>query len=173
MRPEFTRPQSTEWGIDNPVAVQILPSARTKGSKTPARCADDEEAMLFSFWQRSQCTKTASSLKFGRPRLRVLMATYVQCKRASLTCFSRPGARRAPCAGACRERAVWHWAFPALAGSAAHRCRVCRMEHPEHFQAFKACWECSSASVILHAVQCRVRGELGSRRSLKRCACLS
>lgn len=51
---------------------RVLPSAMTKRSKTPARCAADEETMLLSFWQRSQrTTTTVSDSRFGRSRLRV------------------------------------------------------------------------------------------------------
>lgn len=48
---------------------------------------------------------------------------------------------------------------------------MCDIKHTEHFQTSKASYKWPSASVVLHAAQCRLIEERGSRQSLVMYAC--
>lgn len=167
MKPEFTRP-SAERGMENPFPVPNSAERKHKKAAKPRRHARAARKRCFChFGGEARARKPLPARNLEGPSLHVLMPACVWDKGASLASLGVRAALALPWEGGLTL---------SLPGSGARRCRVENTKHettPSISRPSKPAKKCSSARVILHAAQCRIRGELGSRWSLLRCACLS
>lgn len=119
MRPELTRPRVHKEGW----RIQSQLSARTKSSKTPARVESDAFVI---FAEKPEHKKLLPTWNLEGPGCMCWCLHVLGIRDGLWHLSGSPGpwqrARLLP--RRCRERAVWHWACPALADSGARRCSV-------------------------------------------------
>lgn len=158
---------------------QVLLSPVTKCSKIPVQCVDNEEMMLLPFWQRRQVGNCSYPPQVERSGRCMLMSTSCSCTRPALTSLFYLGNCVQPillCPGldvgnaAIRGRPYTEPFWECHTRGSPRFC-MWDIKHTEHFQTSKASYKWPSASVVLHAAQCRLIEERGSRQSLLMYAC--